>query len=136
MRFSGWAAVYDRVDRVGDVMRFGCFSGAGLVPLLWQHRGVPVGEILVLREQARGLWIEAEVREAEVARLVRRGALSGLSVGYRAVVARQGAWREVIAAALIEVSLVAVPMQAGARITHVMPVDAGISGDHEGAPVA
>ncbi|WP_298668024.1 HK97 family phage prohead protease [uncultured Sphingomonas sp.] len=86
------------------------------VPLLMQHRGAPVGTIEAIREDARGLWIEAIVDDADAARLVRGGALPGLSVGYRATATRQGAWREIFAADLVEVSLVARPAQPLARV--------------------
>ena len=119
MRIAGYAAVFDRVDRAGDVIRGGAFAGAGAVPLLLQHRGGAVGRIVSLAEDARGLRIEAEVEDAEVARLVRARALPGLSVGYRPVVVAQGAWREIRRAALVEVSLVAVPMQAAALVDSV-----------------
>ncbi len=116
MRFTGYAALFDRVDRAGDVFRAGAFADAKVVPLLWQHRGNPVGELTAVREDARGLLVEGVIGEPEVARLVRGGALPGLSVGFRAVRARQSAWRELLSVALVEVSLVAVPMQPGARV--------------------
>ncbi len=38
MRFAGYAALFDRVDRGGDVIRRGAFAGvAAPVPLYWQH---------------------------------------------------------------------------------------------------
>lgn len=116
VRFAGYAAVFDRVDRAGDVFRKGAFAGAGSVPLLWQHRGAAVGRIERVAEDARGLRVEGEVDEAHVAGLVQAGALRGLSVGYRPVAVRHGARRELRAVALVEVSLVAVPMQPFARI--------------------
>jgi len=119
IRFAGYAAVWDRVDRAGDVMRRGAFAESSPVPLLWQHRGPPVGRIETLGEDDRGLRIEGVVSDAELAALVRGGAVAGLSVGYRALEARQGARREVIRAVLAEVSLVAVPMQPLARIERV-----------------
>lgn len=122
VRIQGYAAVFDRVDRAGDVFRAGVFADALPVPLLAQHRGSPVGEICAIGEDARGLWIEAVVAEPDVARLVRAGALRGLSVGYRALCVRQGAWREILRAQLLEVSLVAVPMQAAARIEAVFEI--------------
>jgi HK97 family phage prohead protease len=118
-RIQGYAAVFDRVDRAGDVFRRGVFADAVPVPLLVQHRGAALGDILAIGEDLRGLWVEALVADPEVARLVRRGALRGLSVGYRALAVRQGAWREVLRAALVEVSLVAVPMQAASRVEAV-----------------
>lgn len=116
LSFAGYAAVFDVVDRAGDVMRAGAFAGAGVVPLLWQHRGSAVGTIATVGEDARGLRVEGVVDDAEVARLVRAGALTGLSVGYRAIAARQAGRREILSAALIEISLVAVPMQRLARV--------------------
>ncbi len=118
LRFTGWAARFDRVDRAGDVIRRGAFATATVVPLLWQHRGGPVGRIAVCEEEA-GLRVIGEISDPNIAELVRRGALSGLSVGYRTVRARQGAWREILHAELVEVSLVAQPMQPGARVTEV-----------------
>lgn len=61
MRFAGYAAVFDRPDRGGDVVRAGAFArslkrGAGAVPLLWQHEpGRPIGAIEYLKEDKRGL---------------------------------------------------------------------------------
>jgi HK97 family phage prohead protease len=119
VRFGGYAALFDRADRAGDVMRAGAFAGAGAVPLLWQHRGRPVGRIVAIGEDARGLRVAGEVEEPGVAALVRRGAIDGLSVGYRPLRVAQGARRELLRVALVEVSLVPVPMQPGARIDRV-----------------
>ncbi len=119
--FAGYAAVFDVVDRAGDVMRAGAFSGAEVVPLLWQHRGAAVGTIARLSEDARGLRVEGVVEDPELARAVRSGAVAGLSVGYRPTVVRRGARRELLAVALVEVSLVAVPMQRLARVDFIAP---------------
>ena len=37
VRFAGYAAVFDAVDRGGDVVRAGAFGPVGPVPLLWQQ---------------------------------------------------------------------------------------------------
>lgn len=50
MAFAGYAAVFDVVDRAGDVMRRGAFADARVVPLLWQHRGVAVGTLSLVGE--------------------------------------------------------------------------------------
>ncbi|HEX8432987.1 MAG TPA: HK97 family phage prohead protease [Longimicrobium sp.] len=57
-RFHGYAAVWDRVDRAGDVIRRGAFAGAGPVPLRWRH-GEAVGAVLLVEEDSRGLRVEA-----------------------------------------------------------------------------
>ena len=107
-RFTGHAALFDVADRAGDVFRRGAFA-AGEVPLLRGHRGSAIGRVRV-REDDRGLLVEGEAD-------VRVG--DGLSVGFRAVRTRQGARREILAVELVEVSVVSVPMQPGARVERV-----------------
>ncbi|MFL9839955.1 HK97 family phage prohead protease [Sphingomonas sp. ST-64] len=117
VRFAGYAAVFDAPDRGGDVIRSGAFGDAvRRVPLLWQHRGQPVGVIEAIGADARGLRVTGRVDAPELATLVATGAVSGLSFGYRTVKARQGRWREIMALELCEVSLVARPMQPHARV--------------------
>ncbi len=117
MKFEGYAVRWDRVDRAGDLFRKGAFTD-GAVPLLWQHRGAPVGRVTV-RVDDVGLRVLGELDDKNVTQSVRSGALVGLSVGYRPRVVQQGAWREIVAAELVEVSLVAQPMQPGARIERI-----------------
>ena len=119
VRFEGYAAVFDRVDRAGDVIRAGAFGHIGPVPLLLQHRGQAVGAIEAIGEDAAGLRVVGRVDAPELAAQVRGGGLAGLSVGYRPVRTRQGARRELLAVTLVEVSLVAVPMQPHARVTRI-----------------
>lgn len=116
LRFAGYAAVFDCPDRGGDVIRPGAFGAIGSVPLLWQHRGAPVGTIETLGEDSRGLRVVGRVADAALARLLAAGAVDGLSVGYRVRESRQGARRELRRVELVEVSLVAQPMQPLARI--------------------
>jgi len=121
IRFAGYAAVFDAPDRGGDVIRAGAFAakdgrGVRRVPLLWQHRGQPVGVIEAIDEDARGLRVIGRVDAPALAALVAEGAVSGLSFGYRVKAARQGRWRELRAVELCEVSLVARPMQRHARV--------------------
>jgi HK97 family phage prohead protease len=125
VRFAGYASVFDRVDRGGDVVRAGAFAAslkAGrAVPLLWQHRpGAVVGSIETLAEDARGLRVVARVTHPAAAKLVARGALTGLSFGYRVQGARGENPRELTALDLAEVSLVAAPMQPLARVIQVV----------------
>jgi uncharacterized protein len=119
MRIAGYAAVFGRVDRAGDVFAAGAFEGVGPVPLLHAHRGEAIGIIETIEADAHGLRIEARVIDEGVARLVRCGALPGLSVGYRPLVVRTSARRVLERVRLAEVSLVAVPMQPAARVEQV-----------------
>jgi HK97 family phage prohead protease len=126
VRFAGYAAVFDRPDRGGDVIRKGAFAGSlaagGAVPLLWQHKpGAVIGRVEHLSEDKRGLRVIAELGEGEdarrAARLLQGGKLAGLSFGYRVREAGEsGGLRELRELELIEVSLVAEPMQPRARV--------------------
>ena len=126
VRFAGYAAIFDRPDRGGDVVRKGAFAAslkqAGAVPLLWQHKaGAVIGRVEHLSEDTRGLRVIAELGEgadaARAAKLLRRGRLDGLSFGYRVREAgSSGGLRELRELELVEVSLVAEPMQPKARV--------------------
>ncbi|UIJ45846.1 HK97 family phage prohead protease [Sphingomonas cannabina] len=121
LRFAGYAAVFDAPDRGGDVVRRGAFDAtARPVPLLWQHQGSPIGVIEALGEDARGLRVIGRIDEPRLAAAVRAGAVDGLSFGYRVRGCREGARRELTALELVEVSLVAEPMQRLARVHAVV----------------
>ena len=117
IRFAGYAALFDRVDRGGDVIRVGAFSRATApVPVLWQHdAGRVVGAVESLAEDARGLRVVARVDAA-----VRPG--MGLSFGYRTRGVGPGPLRELLDLELIEVSIVTRPMQPLARVLAVEDV--------------
>ncbi len=116
LRFAGYAAIFDAPDRGGDIIRRHAFGTIGAVPLLWQHRGAPVGTIEAIGEDSRGLRVTGRIDDPDLARLVADGAIDGLSVGYRVRESRQGARRELRRVELVEVSLVAQPMQRLARV--------------------
>ncbi|WP_367120135.1 HK97 family phage prohead protease [Sphingomonas sp.] len=126
VRFAGYAAVFGKPDRGGDMIRPGAFAESlargNAVPLLWQHKaGAVIGRVEHLSEDRRGLRVIAELGTGEEARraasLLASGKLDGLSFGYRVREAgRRGDLRELIDLDLIEVSLVAEPMQPKARV--------------------
>ena len=125
LRFAGYAAVFDRPDRGGDVVRAGAsarsLARGGPVPLLWQHDAArPIGRIDYLKEDKRGLRVIARLSEGragrEAAALLKEGAVRGLSFGYRVRAAHGDAPRELTELDLVEVSLVTLPMQPKARV--------------------
>jgi uncharacterized protein len=127
MRFAGYAAIFDRVDRGGDIVRKGAFAravaaGPGKVPLLWQHEaGKPIGRIESIAEDSHGLRVIGRLSTSsgagrEAAALLRDGAVGGLSFGYRVRGSVAGTNRELTDLDLVEVSLVTFPMQPGARV--------------------
>ncbi len=125
IRFAGYAALFERVDRAGDVFRAGAFTGAVRVPLLRGHKGPAIATVAV-REDARGLRVEGAAEGVRVG--------DGLSVGFRTLRSRQGGRRELLQVELIEVSLVRVPMQPGARVTHVTEPRAAQLAEDSAAP--
>ena len=126
MRFAGYAAIFDRPDRGGDVVRPGAFErslkrGFASVPLLWQHEpSRPIGRIEYLKEDKRGLRVIARLSAGaagrEAASLLKEGAVRGLSFGYRVRAAAGEAPRELTELELVEISLVTLPMQPKARV--------------------
>jgi HK97 family phage prohead protease len=142
MRFAGYAALFDRVDRGGDVVRKGAFAqavaaGPTRVPLLWQHdAATPIGRIERLAEDDRGLRVIGRLtaRSAagrDAAALLKDGAVGGLSFGYRVKGKRErltstlaSPARELTDLELVEVSLVTFPMQPAARVHAVAEMEA------------
>ena len=122
MRFAGYAALFDRPDKGGDVIRKGAFAAAlqraTEVPLLWQHKaGAVIGKIEHLSEDERGLRVIAAVGDERASKLLESGKVKGLSFGYRVREAKSsGGTRELVELDLVEVSLVANPMQPKARV--------------------
>jgi HK97 family phage prohead protease len=113
--------LFDRVDRGGDIVRPGAFARSlargGGVPLLWQHQaGRPIGRVEYLKEDRRGLRVIARLADARAARLLKAGAIGGLSFGYRVRDAKGEGPRELVDLELVEVSLVTFPMQPKARV--------------------
>jgi HK97 family phage prohead protease len=126
MRFAGYAAIFGRPDRGGDIVRAGAFARslkrrAGAVPLLWQHAPErPIGRVEYLREDKRGLRVIGRLSDGaagrEAAALLAEGTVRGLSFGYRVRRASGEGPRELTDLELVEVSLVTLPMQPKARV--------------------
>ncbi|SMP69352.1 prohead peptidase. Unknown type peptidase. MEROPS family U35 [Novosphingobium panipatense] len=125
MRLAGYAALFGTPDAGRDVIRPGAFARSLAergepLPLFWQHRAdLRIGWIETAAEDARGLRVVATVDNPSGAAglALKRGAVTGLSFGYRARAARKSPHgRELLDLDLFEVSLVTHPMQHGARV--------------------
>jgi hypothetical protein len=130
VKIAGYVSRFDTPDRSGDVMRRRAFVGAPAdVPLLWQHDpGRPIGRVLSLSEDPLGLKMVAGVSPdcrdgVDALALIRSGAVTGLSFGYRvkAATRRPGGGRDIARVELIECSVVTLPMHGDARVTGVDP---------------
>ena len=131
LRIAGYASVFGVPDTGGDVVLPGAFAGVGAgMPLLWQHDiKEPIGFVETLREDDRGLRVVARVvasgRGEQAVRLLRAGAIDGLSFGYRVKAVspdRTRGLRRLSLLEVIEVSLVTFPMQPLARVLGVSMV--------------
>ena len=125
LRFAGYAGLFDIADAGDDTIRKGAFAKTLAqrtkpLPLLWQHSpDQTIGEIEIAFEDARGLAVIGRIDRfsSRAAALARKGAVNGLSFGYRAREAiRKPAGRELLGVDLFEVSLVTHPLQHGARV--------------------
>lgn len=125
LRFAGYAALFNKRDAGRDVILPGAFvrtlaERSAPLPLLWQHRAdTQIGWIEKAEEDARGLRVLARIDSSQggAAAALRRGAVTGLSFGYRVRTAhKDGKGRELSDLLLFEVSLVTHPMQHSARV--------------------
>jgi uncharacterized protein len=125
LRLAGYAALFGLRDAGRDLIRRGAFARTlaerrDPIPLFWQHRAdLRIGWVERIAEDARGLRVVASIDNPDGAAgiALRRRAVSGLSFGYRTRAASRSAQgRELIDVDLFEISLVAHPMQHGARV--------------------
>lgn len=120
---EGYASLFGAEDIAGDVVRGGAFSRSlrreALPPMLLQHRsGAIAGRWVRMVEDGRGLYVRGLI-EADSAQALANAGLDGLSIGFRPLMwhRRSGGGRELTDIDLVEVSLVAEPMQPAARFS-------------------
>jgi HK97 family phage prohead protease len=125
VRFAGYAALFDKRDAGRDTIRPGAFlatlaARSEPLPLYWQHRADQrIGWIERVAEDARGLRVVVTIDNPDgaAALALKRGAVTGLSFGYRTREHRRDErGRDLHGVDLFEVSLVTHPMQHGARV--------------------
>lgn len=132
MRISGYASLFGQADISGDIVQRGAFAGSllaltGRLPMLFGHETAePIGVWDRIFEDRTGLFVSGRViggnaKSDRTVRLIREGALSGLSIGYRPkrAVRRNAGGRTLLELDLWEVSVVAFPMLRSARIIQI-----------------
>ncbi|MGD9540652.1 HK97 family phage prohead protease [Methylocystis sp.] len=132
--FSGYASLFGVVDSGGDMVMAGAFArslikrGAQGVKMLWQHQAAePIGMWTSIAEDSRGLKVEGRLdlsvaRAREALSLMRKGAIDGLSIGFRtqrATTEKSSGVRRLHEIDLWEISIVTFPMLPQARIGKV-----------------
>lgn len=133
-RFSGYGSVFGNVDSYNEIVAPNAFAESLAarsrpLPVLWQHKtDSPIGVYDVVREDAKGLYVEGRllVKDVALAReahaLMRENAVSGLSIGYWT---RESSYdektgvRTLTKLDLEEVSIVTMPANDDARIDAV-----------------
>jgi HK97 family phage prohead protease len=121
MRIRGYASRFEERDAGGDTVHRGAFaasllSQARALPMLSDHQR-QVGVWHRATEDENGLYVEGDVTDPALQRLIRSGRVSGLSIGYRTRRSRDGPGRrDLLELDLKEISVVAFPMLGSARI--------------------
>jgi hypothetical protein len=137
--FEGYGSVFGVVDAYADVVAAGAFarslkewkSKQRTPALLWQHDpGQPTGVWDELREDEKGLYVKGHLADTQLGReshtLLKMGALSGLSIGFRtrkSQIDEETGIRTLTDIDLWEVSLVTFPANDPARVTAVKAED-------------
>lgn len=131
---EGIAWPWGTIDRTGDEISPGAFAKAAApLPMLDSHNhGIVVGVWEIVRETAQGLMVKGRLliddipRAREVRAAIKAGAVQGLSVSFlpKKSAPRKGGGRTFTDLELLEVSIVAVPANPGARITTAKAADA------------
>lgn len=139
--FTGYGSVYGVVDQGNDIVAHGAFAESlanakaknRLPAMLFGHQAgqLPVGAYQKMTEDATGLWLDGTLatdtqRGGDLHKLMKMGAISGLSIGF---VTRDDSYdrvtdvRTIKKADLWEVSLVNFPMNDSARVQSVKSIE-------------
>ena len=133
-QFTGHGSVFGNVDLGDDIVVPGAFKKSlsekqksGVMPgLFWMHDpGKVAGKWVEMKEDSRGLWVRGELAPTplgdEIHTLMKMEAVSGLSIGFqiRDHDYDKDGNRLIKEVDLWEVSVVSLPMNPLARVTHV-----------------
>lgn len=143
-QISGYASRFGEVDSYGDVIERGAFrkavkAGPARIKLLRGHDPQRIiGKWTMMKEDDVGLAVAGQIFRdiadgEESYKLMQRGALDGLSIGFRIVSDKRdknGA-RIIKEVDLLEISVVAIPALASARVTNVRADDPARTGAAE-----
>lgn len=145
--FSGYASKFNGVDSYGDTIVPGAYKSTlesrdRPVELRWNHYGEIIGKWTAIQEDSHGLYVEGELtpghsKAEDVYALMKHGAITGMSIGYRIkdavkkseivsdfsseaekAAARKGG-RILKEIDLVEISIVESPADIGAQVADV-----------------
>lgn len=129
---EGYAATFGNMDRVKDVIHPGAFTKTltergNRIKFLWQHdQKEPIGKMIEMREDPRGLFVKAVISDTARGRdalaLLKDGAIYEMSIGYQPMVSDfsklgEETVRNLREIKLHEASLVTMPANEQAVVT-------------------
>jgi len=138
--FEGYGSVFNNTDLGNDIIKKGAFEkslkkkGPKGVKMLYQHKSdMPIGVYEEIREDEKGLYVKGKLALGtqagkEAHELMKMGALSGLSIGFRTNEKgyhydKRTRKRIIEEVELMEVSLVTFPMNPKAQVEMVKSED-------------
>lgn len=132
--FSGYASKFGGVDSYGDTIIKGAYvktitDRKRPIAMRWNHYGPVIGKWTSIVEDENGLFVEGELTQghsvaSDVYASLKHGAVTGMSIGYRAVNQKENATGgvDLYEIDLIEISVVESPADLSAQIGDVKSV--------------
>ena len=130
-KFSGYASAFGGVDSYGDTILPGAYKAtigerSRPIAMRWNHHGPIIGKWTKMEEDETGLFVEGELTQGhsvaeDAYALLKHGAVTGLSIGYRAVKETENdtGGYNLAEIDLIEISVVESPADLAAQIGDV-----------------
>lgn len=130
-KFSGYASVFGGVDSYGDTIMPGAYKATisnreRPIQMRFNHLPGVIGKWTRIEEDEKGLIVEGELtpghsKSEDAYALLKHGAISGLSIGYRPVkaVENQHGGVDLHEIDLVEISVVESPADMAAQISDV-----------------
>lgn len=130
-KFSGYASVFGGVDSYGDTIMPGAYKSTieerpRPIAMRWNHHGPIIGKWVNMKEDETGLYVEGELTQGhsvadDAYALLKHGAVTGLSIGYRTIKETQNetGGYDLQEIDLVEVSVVESPADLAAQVGDV-----------------
>jgi HK97 family phage prohead protease len=130
-KFSGYASAFGGVDSYGDTILPGAYKAtigerSRPIAMRWNHFGPVIGKWTKMEEDETGLFVEGELTQGhsvaeDAYALLKHGAVTGLSIGYRAVKEMENdtGGYDLAEIDLIEISVVESPADLAAQVSNV-----------------
>jgi HK97 family phage prohead protease len=128
---TGYGAIFDNVDRGGDVIKKGAFNktisenGGSVIMVANHDQNKPIGRVTEMKEDATGLlfkgYLSKTDRAQEYKQLMKDGVVDSFSIGYAVVKGDENnhGGRDLSELKLFEISPVAIPMNPEAKLLEV-----------------